>query len=76
MLTRGFEFVFEKYFPKSCTLVSPTVLYAEAPLAPFTTGSGYEYTQFDDGDCEPELIPATGRLRPHPEELSVPCASW
>ena len=52
------------------------VLYAEAPLAPFTTGSGYEYTQFDDGDCKPELIPATGRLRPHPEELSVPCASW
>ena len=72
MRALGLEFAFAKYRPSSCTLALPLELYPPAMLALVKAGSGYEYTH-DDGVLRPELYPTTERLRPHPEELSMPC---
>jgi hypothetical protein len=52
-------------------LVLPLVTIEAAMFAPVSKGSGYEYVQ-DDGDKTPELSAVTERLRPKPDELSLP----
>ena len=49
----------------------PLVPAKSALFAPVSKGSGYEYVQ-DDGDKTPELSAVTERLRPKPDELSLP----
>jgi hypothetical protein len=70
----GLEFEFEKYRPNSCTLVLPLAVNREAATMPATAGAGYS-NMHDAGDTMPELNAETARLRPNPEELSIPWSS-
>ena len=69
--TSGLGFVLDTYLPFNVTIVLPLEKYAAPSMVLFNSGSGYEYRQ-NDGVRIPKASTVTERLRPHPEELSVP----
>ena len=67
----GFELALDRYLPTSWSVECELEAYTIELLVPVITGSGYE-NMVDDKRLTPDVLTATTRLRPHPDEVSNP----